>query len=88
MKKFIVIIAMFATSVLAEGDEMVVQESEGRRRTFTVHSPGPLVTQSIGKIWPKPQVQAQEDGTVHTFDVANFLFEVKFLVVFEFFKPR
>jgi hypothetical protein len=35
-----------------------------------------LVPSSVGKIWPKPQVEAQQDGTFHTFDVENFTFEV------------
>ena len=74
--KLVLIFSMLVASVFGEGAKMVT-DSAGRRKTFTVHSPGPLVAQSVGKIWPKPQVQAQEDGTVHTFDVANFLFEVK-----------
>ena len=40
------------------------------------YGPGPLVEQTNGQIWPKPQVQAQQDGTFHTFDVENFSFEV------------
>ena len=74
--KLVLIFSMLVASVLGEGAKMVT-DSADRRKTFTVHNPGPLVAQSVGKIWPKPQVQAQEDGTVHTFDVANFLFEVK-----------
>jgi hypothetical protein len=41
---------------------------------------GPLVKQTNGEIWPKPQVQAQEDGTFHTFDVENFSFEVNQII--------
>ena len=40
------------------------------------YGPGPLVQQTNGEIWPKPQSQAQQDGTFHTFDVGNFSFEV------------
>ncbi len=47
---------------------------------------GPLVKQTNGEIWPKPQVQAQEDGTFHTFDVENFSFEVNQTIFPKHFK--
>ena len=76
-RSFVLIPIIFA-AVLGEGAEF--QDVEGRfaRRAFKVNNPGPLVTPSIGQIWPKPQVQSQDDGTFHTFDVDNFSFEVNF----------
>ena len=76
-RSFVLIPIIFA-AVLGEGAEF--QDVEGRfaQRAFKVNNPGPLVTPSIGKIWPKPQVQSQDDGTFHTFDVDNFSFEVNF----------
>lgn len=46
------------------------------RKNFKKTDPGPWVEQTNGEIWPKPQVQAQQDGTFFTLDVENFSFEL------------
>ena len=68
---FVFIAFVYKTKALEQFEENSHGGLQGLK-----YGPGPLVEQTNGEIWPKPQVQAQQDGTFHTFDVENFSFEV------------
>ena len=54
----------------------------GRKGTHNLLRPGPAVTQSHGKIWPKPQLQNDESEVFFIISPANFSFKVRMKIVF------
>ena len=55
-----------------------------RRGPHNLRRPGPAVTQSHGKIWPKPQLQNDESEVFFIISPANFSFKVRIQIVLIF----